>query len=181
MNKICKLLKDKKGMMFPLAITLTLAIMIIMCAVSEYIRLVIIASGVRDAMQQAIVSVINDNYDDVYHGVREGYAGGYMPNNSSWDESIDYSDVYGYMDSILGSGSFGGEHIKYSGSVIEYKFYDLDVNIENTTFAPDNPSTDEMYTADAKLKLEVPMSFVGNKLSPMKINLKLKAGYRAKF
>lgn len=65
MNKICKLLKDKKGMMFPLAITLTLAIMIIMCAVSEYIRLVIIASGVRDAMQQAIVSVINDNYDDV--------------------------------------------------------------------------------------------------------------------
>lgn len=65
MDKICKLLEDKKGMMFPLAITLTLAIMIIMYAVSEYIRLVIIASGVRDAMQQAIVSVINDNYDDV--------------------------------------------------------------------------------------------------------------------
>lgn len=181
MDNIYRLLKSKNGMMFPLAITLTLAIMIILCAVSEYIRLVIIASGVRDTMQQAIISVINDNYDDVYHGVREGYAGGYMPNSSSWDESIDYSNVYGYMDSILGSGSFGGEHIKYAGSVIEYKFYDLSIDIENTTFAPDSPSTDEKYTADAKLKLEVPVSFVGNKFPPMRINLRLKAGYMSKF
>lgn len=181
MARIYRLLKNKKGMMFPLAISLTVSILIIICAVSEYIRLVIIASGVRDAMQQAIVSVINDNYDDVYHGVREGYAGGYMPNSASWDESIDYSDVYGYMDNILGSSSFGGEHIKYAGEDIEYKFYGLSVNIENTTFAPDSPNTNEKYTADAELKLEVPVSFIGNKFPPMKINLKLKAGYMAKF
>ena len=37
---------------------------------SEYFRLLIVAQGVRDAVQEAVISTVNDNYDDVYHGVR---------------------------------------------------------------------------------------------------------------
>ena len=40
-------------------------------------RLSLIASGVKEALQDAVVVVVNDNYANVYHGVREGYSGGY--------------------------------------------------------------------------------------------------------
>ncbi len=34
-------------------------------------RLVITAAGIKDAMESAVVSVVNDNYNEVYHGVRK--------------------------------------------------------------------------------------------------------------
>ena len=79
MTRLREILRDRKGNGFPLAIAITLALVIIFCGISEYIRLLIIAQGVRDAVQTAVISTVNDNYDDVYHGVREGYSGGYQP------------------------------------------------------------------------------------------------------
>ena len=70
MTRLREILRDRKGNGFPLAIAITLALVIIFCGISEYIRLLIIAQGVRDAMQTAVISTVNDNYDDVYHGVR---------------------------------------------------------------------------------------------------------------
>ena len=75
MTRLREILRDRKGNGFPLAIAITLALVIIFCGISEYIRLLIIAQGVRDAVQTAVISTVNDNYDDVYHGVREGYSG----------------------------------------------------------------------------------------------------------
>lgn len=82
MTRLREILRDRKGNGFPLAIAITLALVIIFCGISEYIRLLIIAQGVRDAVQTAVISTVNDNYDDVYHGVREGYSGGI----SRWPE-----------------------------------------------------------------------------------------------
>lgn len=58
----------------------------------------IVAQGVRDALQSAVISTVSDNYDDVYHGVREGYSGGYQPIDSDFEESFDYGDVYDRLD-----------------------------------------------------------------------------------
>lgn len=60
-----------------MAAAVTLALLVIFCGISEYFRLQIIAVGVRDALEDAIISVVNDNYAGVYHGVREGYSGSY--------------------------------------------------------------------------------------------------------
>ena len=84
MTRLREILRDRKGNGFPLAIAITLALVIIFCGISEYIRLLIIAQGVRDAMQTAVISTVNDNYDDVYHGVREGTLGGI----SRWPEIL---------------------------------------------------------------------------------------------
>ena len=44
----------------------------------------------------SLIHIFNDNYDDVYHAVREGYAAGWYPDGTGrWDESVDTGDVYG--------------------------------------------------------------------------------------
>lgn len=68
-------MKDRRGVAFPLIIAIVLVLVMLMCCISEYFRLLIVAQGVRDAVQEAVISTVNDNYDDVYHGVREGYSG----------------------------------------------------------------------------------------------------------
>jgi hypothetical protein len=71
-GRICDILKSKRGSSFPLIVAITLALVIVFCGVSESIRLMIVAQGVRNAVQSAVISTINDNYGNVYHSVREG-------------------------------------------------------------------------------------------------------------
>lgn len=65
-TKINGIIGNKRGSSFPLTVALALALVIVLCGISEYLRLMIIAQGVRDAVQSAIISTVNDNYDDVY-------------------------------------------------------------------------------------------------------------------
>lgn len=83
-------------------IAITLVLLIIFTGISEYLRLLIVAQGVRDAVQAAVISTVVENYDEVYHGIREGYSGGYQPMAEDFYESLDYGDIYGRLDSILG-------------------------------------------------------------------------------
>ncbi|MBZ4647170.1 MAG: hypothetical protein JG777_2659 [Clostridia bacterium] len=50
MNRIKCIIKEKKGSSFPLAVAVAFALVFIMCGTYEYMRLMIIASGVRDAV-----------------------------------------------------------------------------------------------------------------------------------
>ena len=70
-DRIRRLLKDNRAASFPTTIGIVLALLILLCGVSEYFRLQIIAAGVRDAVEDAIISTVNDNYAGVYHGVRK--------------------------------------------------------------------------------------------------------------
>lgn len=94
MEKTKRIFKDKNGSGFPLIIAITLSLLIVFTGISEYFRLMIVAQGVRDALQAAVISTVNDNYDDVYHGVREGYSGAYQPIAEDFEESLDYGDIY---------------------------------------------------------------------------------------
>lgn len=93
MNRLRQILKDRRGVAFPLIIAIVLVLVMLMCCISEYFRLLIVAQGVRDAVQEAVISTVNDNYDDVYHGVREGYSGAYQPLAGDFEESLDYGDT----------------------------------------------------------------------------------------
>lgn len=115
MTKLRRILKCKTGNGFPLVVAITLALVLILCGVMEFFRLNIIASGVKEALQDAIIVTVNDNYADVYHGVREGYSGGYQPDGSSFSYSVNTGDIYSYMDSVLGMEEVSGSHVKYSG------------------------------------------------------------------
>lgn len=181
MTKIYGIIREKKGASFPLIVAVALALAVVMCGITEYMRLMIIASGVRDAVQSAVIATANDNYKNVYHGVREGYSGGYEISGSSWTDSLDYGDIYDRLDRALGLEKIGGVHVKYAGERVEFKFSNLSVDIINAPFAPSNPDGVQKFLADAAITLEVPVSFGGKSLPPMRINLKVKAGYTPKF
>lgn len=180
-GKFYGILKDKKGTSFPLIIAVALVLVIILCGAAEYIRLMIIAQGVRDAVQSSVISVVNDSYDDVYHGVREGYAGAYLPSADEFEESLDYGDIYGRLDELLGLEYSAGYHVKYAGDALEFRLSGLSVDLKNMPLAPGRTDNDSGFLADAVIRLEVPVRFGGRVRPPMVINLKTQAKYMPLF
>lgn len=180
-GKLCAILKSKKGTAFPLTVAVTLALLLFLCAASEGIRLMIIAQGVRDAVQSAVISTVNDNYENVYHGVREGYSGAYQPSAAEFEQSLNYGDVYSRLDKVLGLRQENGYHVKYSGSTMEFRLSGLSVSLRNMSLAPSSPNNTNGFLADTVIQLEVPVSFAGNLLPPMIINLKVQAKYMPLF
>lgn len=180
MKKWRQAISDESGNGIPLAVAAALAVLFLFCGISEYARLNLIAAGVRDAVQEAVLSTVNDNYDDVYHGVREGYAGGYYPSGGDWDESLDYGDVYGFLDNLLGMEDYGDYHVKHvdGGRTEEYRISDLDVAIRN---APLRANNSEHVLAETTLILEVPVRFGGSHLPDMQIRMKVQAAYTPVF
>ncbi len=177
--KILRVLKDKKGEGFIFTAIFILVFLMIFCLITEFIRLFIIAQGVRDAVQSAVISTVNDNYDDVYHSVRESYSAGYKPTESGFAESLDFGDVYGYLDELLGTVESDGKHVKYFDSGgIEFYISNLQINIKNLPLQSGNS---ENFEAEVSLLLEVPVKFGSEVFPNMKINLKLKAKYIPKF
>ena len=159
-----RLLTGQKGSMAPAAVAAAIVMLFIILGVSEYMRLVITAAGIKDAMESAVVSVVNDNYNEVYHGVREGYAAGYEPDDAGFTASVDHGDIYGRMC----FNNSGG---------LEYRLKNLSVDIHNTALA----SPGGTYYADAEVTMEVPVRFAGKILSNMSVRLKVRAAYREKF
>ena len=164
MGKLKKMIKDKKGMSYPLTVALVLALLIALCVLAEFFRLSIIAYGVRNALQESVISVATTNYNEVYDGLREGYSGGYFMTGDCWEETLDYGDVYTRLDRLLGTNPDGAYHVKWQGNGYEYRVTDLNVSISNAPFAPGNAS--QNFEADVSVQLEIPLSLGGSAACP---------------
>lgn len=180
-KRVKQILKDTHGASFPLTVAIVLSLILLLCGISEYFRLQVIASGVKQAVENAIISTVNDNYAGVYHGVREGYSGGYMPDSSEdWEETLSMGDIYTYLDKTIGTQFQEGRHVKYVGDdnkVMEFAIDSLNVTIRNAPLAPSDPRNAQRFEADAIVRLEVPVRFGGKLLPSMFISLKVQAGY----
>lgn len=179
-----RLMKDQRGVSFPLVIAVTLSLVILLCGLSEYFRLYIIAAGVREAVEDVIISTVNDNYFGVYHGVREGYSGSYVPfGEGDWEEELNEGDIYTYLDDVLGTRGQGGRRVKYmeDGRTLEYAIDSLEVTVRNEPLAPSDPENAQRFEADALVRLEVPVRFGGRLLPSMTITMKVQAGYTEVF
>ena len=58
--------------MFPFTVAVAIVLMVLMLVSMEYMKLMILCSGIKDSFEEAIISVVTDNYNEVYHCVREG-------------------------------------------------------------------------------------------------------------
>ena len=159
-------------------VAIVLILLIMFCAIGEFARLWIISQGVQEATQDALLSTVNDNYDDVYHSVREGYAAGWFPDGGDWAESTDLGDVYGHLSKTLGLSHERGRYVKYAGSEKEFSISGLSVYIENNGLAS---GQSEGYTATGDLYLEIPVHFLGNLLPPLRMTIQASATYMPLF
>lgn len=174
MRRIRRILGSSKGEGFPLTAAVTISLMLIFLAVIQYARLMIMAAGIRDAMQEAVLSAVNDNYADVYHAVREGYAAGYQPYGGGFVESYQYGDIYGRLDSILGLQPEGDCHVSRSaGGDVEYRVKNLQIEVLNGGASS--------FEITAMVDLEVPIRYITGLLPDMRIRVRTKAAYTPKF
>lgn len=183
-EKLKQILKDKKAASFPMTIGVVLALIVLLCGISEYFRLQVIAVGVREAVEDAIISTVTDNYAGVYHGAREGYSGSYVPfGEGYWEEELSEGDIYACLDDTIGTTLSGGRHVKYmsDGRTLEFAIDSLEVSIRNAPLAPSDPSAAQRFEADALVRLEVPVRFGGRLLPSMFLTLKIQAGYTEVF
>ncbi|WP_034601054.1 hypothetical protein [Clostridiisalibacter paucivorans] len=169
-------LKNKDGSAIITACVVVVCLLLLFTVISEYLRLQIIAKGVRDTVQSSVISLATQNYDEVYNGLREGYSGGYeLDRNDRWKSKVDEGAVLSDISNVLGLRN--GE--KYAGSQLEYRITNLDINILNTPLAPSGNS--KKFESEVWLNLQVPLSFGWDKLPPLKIRMKVNAGYTPKF
>ena len=170
-----RLLRSRSGEGYPMVIAVTLCLLMLFMVIAEYFRVNIIVQGVRDAVQQAVIATVNENYDDVYHAVREGYAAGWYPDGTGrWDESVDTGDVYGQLSETLGLENTAGGYQKISGGEVEYTISGLSVVLENNSLGS---GQSEGYTALVEIHMAVPVRFLGNLLPAASMTLHTEAKY----
>lgn len=178
---VSKVLKDKSGQGAPLILAVVLVCLTLSCVVFEYMRLLAVAQGVRDAVQSAVVDVAAENWDEAYPGLREGYSGGYQLTGDAWYENVTSGNVYGRLQKVLGVRYEGGRYVKYSGPDLEYALSGLQLRLENAPIAPVSPSGITQLNATGTVCVEVPLSFGWGHLPPMQITMRLKSTYMPKF
>ena len=177
--KLRNILKDKRAESTPMTIAMILSILLLCCALAEFFRLGIIVQGVRDSLQSSVISVATTNYDEVYNGLREGYSGGYQLSGDDWQSNLDYYDVYGRMDEILGTTTSQGYHVKEQPLGYEYRYNDLNIEITNTGLTPGNANKN--FEADVSVQIEIPLSFGWELVPPLEMDIRTKAAYMPKF
>lgn len=177
--RLKKIIKDKNGGSTPLTVALILGLLLLICAISEFFRLGIIVQGVRDGLQQAVITVVTTNYDEAYNGLREGYSGGYILSGDSWQENLDYDDVYYRLNNLLGTDEQDGYHIKRQAEGYEYRLSGLLVELSNAPLTPGN--ADNNLEADARITIEIPLSFGWGQLPPLQMELRTRSAYMPKF
>jgi len=181
MTKIKSILKDKSGKGFPLILAVVLCCLILSTVVFEYMRLNIIAQGVRDSVQSAIIDVATQNWDTAYPRLREGYSGGYQLSGASWQQNINNGNVYGRVSSVLGLKHESGKYVKYAGDTLEYTLSGLTLNVENAPLAPSSVYGITQLNVTGTIKVQVPLSFGWGHLPMMEITMRLKSKYVPKF
>lgn len=181
MADIKKKLTDKSGSSAPLTLAAVLVVILLSCTVFEYMRLTVIAKGIQEVVQSAMIEVATENWDDAYNGLREGYSGGYVFNGTDWTVRLDAGDVYSRLENTLKIQKQGSKYLKHTGPDIEYALSGLYVSMQNAPLAPSGTNGIPQLTATGTVDVEIPMSFGWGHLPPLKLTLKLRGGFTPKF
>lgn len=176
-----EILKNQSGQGIPMILAIVLCCLVLACVTFEYMRLMIIAQGVRDSVQSAIVDVATENWDEVYSGLREGYSGGYQFSGSSWSHNITSGNVYTRLQQVLGIKYEDGQYVKYTGTDLEYRLSNLKLEVENAPLAPSVPEGITQLNVTGAITVDIPLSFGFGHLTPLQITMKLNAKYVPRF
>lgn len=105
----------------------------------------------------------------------------YQLAGSSWSQNVTSGNVYARLQDVLGIEYEGGQYVKYSGENLEYRLYDLHLDVENAPLAPSVPDGITQLNVTGTITVDVPLSFGFGHLPPMQITMKLNAKYVPRF
>ena len=153
--KVVKILRSKKGFSAPWTVVIAISALMFFVVAWQFLRLMTIAAGVKDAVQSAVISTSVANYGNVYDGIREGYSGGYRLSGNSWKTAVSKGNIYGRLDNLLGLQKQGSKHVKLNSEGVEFAVYGLSVEVDNAPLAPSGSAVSQ-FSATSKITLEVP-------------------------
>ncbi|MFA9381177.1 MAG: TadE/TadG family type IV pilus assembly protein [Acetanaerobacterium sp.] len=171
----------KRGLsMYLLALIIFVSLVLLLTAILEATRAMIVYTGVRDAVESAITTTATSNAYNTYNGVREGNSGAYTPDGSGgWSETVTTADVVYKLRSLLGLESQGGGYVKLKGdgSGYEFKISQISVEAEITPLG-DNIQQSTYHTT---CLVEVPFDFGFGYLPDMQIHMRHQSTYVPRF
>lgn len=177
-RKSRSVMADQAGNFTPLAVSLVIIMLLVTLSVTKFMELWITAAGVRDSFEEAIISVVTDNYNETYHCVREGYAGGYEPTGYGFYASVDQGDVSGRLAGLLGLTRQGDKLLKRNpDGETQWQVSDVSVSVLNTQIR----NGSGVFSAEGTLLLEIPVRFEDRELFVIPVRLKVKARMRERF
>jgi len=162
-------------------VVLTIMLMtFFLSAIMENQRCYIIAQNVDEALQAATNMVGVENMHNASKGLREGNSGAYRydPFSDNWDTNIMTSQIKEEIKNSLGLSSKDSKLSLQTSKGIEYMLSDITITYENARLAGSNSKTLTFVTS---AKLEIPLTFMGEALPPIKLNRKVKTTYMNKF
>ena len=190
LNKAGRKLRENDGSAYMNLMWLMFAIMLMVAVYIEYNRINHILKTVDMAYERALTAVAVNNYDEIYENVREeeAYGGAFTGGNEGeyeedekpvfFDDS-DYGDIEDELVSLLGLTKLSDSDVISkisSGSVNEFSLSDFHAEIRQ-----DGTDIDDKYRVDGKLKVRVPIYFMGKELTALDLEVKSKATWRTRW
>ena len=190
LNKAGRKLRENDGSAYMNLMWLMFAIMLMVAVYIEYNRINHILKTVDMAYERALTAVAVNNYDEIYENVREeeAYGGAFNGGNEGeyeedekpvfFDDS-DYGDIEDELVSLLGLTKLSDRDVISkisSGSVNEFSLSDFHAEIRQ-----DGTDIDGKYRVDGKLKVRVPIYFMGKELTALDLEVKSKATWRTRW
>jgi hypothetical protein len=159
-------------MLYPFAVCIVLALLIMTLGICEFIRVNIICSNVRDKFQEVIISETTDNYGNMYQPVRDGYASSYRNSGGGWHQgSVTTSNrIRGSLNDYFNSS----EHGQVSVEKVDY-------SVEATVLAPDDPESAVKYNVKGELVILIPFRFLWTDLPPIRLTVNVRSSWRQLF
>lgn len=179
MNNLILKLKEKDGSVVIYAVAVSLSLLLLMTVISEYFRIKTITSHIEDLLQESVINLSIDNFENIYSSNREGHTSGYLYNDSkkAWEKAIDKGGIYKDISDVLGLLKNGGDYIKYSSNAVEYSISNLQVEIISPSL---QSSSINKFIVESTLDVEIPHSF-GWKLPSLKLKLKTNSEHMIMF
>ena len=183
-------LKENDGSTYMNLMWLIFVIMLLTAVYIEYNRINYILKTVDMAYERALTAVAVNNYDEIYENVREeeAYGGAFIGGNEGeyeedekpvfFDDS-DYGDIEDELISLLGlTKIYDSDVISRitSGNMNEFSLSEFHAEIRQ-----DGADTDGKYRVDGKVKVRVPIYFMGKEIVALNLKVKSKATWRTRW
>lgn len=178
------MIKRDKGSMAPLACAAIIVILILGVAFFELFKMYAVAAQIDHAVELSVQGVAKENWENIYQGIREGYAGAYTKDKLSddWKEVINREQILLQMKKMIDFDEEGSEWVKKDDQgriVFSLKPEETTVKIINTNLAA---KEGDALLVETTNRITIPWFFLSSfNMPPIQYERKTVCGYTPKF